>query len=85
MEEEMRRSSEVLLAMRIVALTPLMLFIDVWAKTSLVRVYHKFLDIHCFLVLVKVLTESLISHQISYGQAFLSAVWQGINFLFFFI
>lgn len=36
MEEEMRWSSEVLLAMRIVALTPFMLFIDVWAKTSLV-------------------------------------------------
>ena len=51
---KVRRSSEVLLPMSIVAFRPLMLFVDVRTKTCLVRVNHEFLETHLFFMLVQI-------------------------------
>lgn len=51
---EMRGSPEILLSVSVVALGPLMLLVDVWAKTCLVGVYHKLLEAHGLLVLVEI-------------------------------
>lgn len=47
-------SSEILLAMSIVALGPLMLLIDIWTKACFVRIDHKLFDAHSFLVDIKI-------------------------------
>jgi len=71
--------------MRIVAFTPFMLFVDIWTETCLVRIYHKFFYIHCFLVLIKILGKLFVSHKSTDCTTFFCAVGQRVDFLFFFV
>lgn len=82
---EMRRPPEVLLAVRVVALGPLMLFVDVGAEAGLVRVDHELLETHGFLVLVQVHCELPLRHQIANRAALLGGKWQRINLLLLFV
>jgi len=71
--------------MGVVTLAPFVLLIDIRAETRLIWVYHELFDVHCLLILIKVLRESPVTHQSAHGAAFLRAKWQGIYLLFFFI
>jgi len=51
-KEEMRRTSEVLLAMGVVALRPLMLLVDIRAEARLIRIDHELVDAHRLLWLL---------------------------------
>ena len=80
-EEQVWWSSEILLSMSIIALRPLMLFVDIRTETCLIWVYHELFNIHCFFVRVQVLGKSLICHQSSDSATFLSWIWEWINLL----
>lgn len=82
---EMRWPPEVLLAVRVVALRPLMLFVDVGAEAGLVRVDHEFFETHGFLVLVQVHCELPLRHQIAYRTALLGGEGQRVNLLLLFV
>jgi len=81
----MRWPPEVLLAVRVVALGPLMLLVDVGAEAGLVRVDHEFFEAHGFLVLVQVHRELPLRHQIANRAALLGGKWQRINLLLLFV
>ena len=77
----MGRSSEVLLAVRVITFGPIVLFIFQWADRRLVKVYHKILGIQSRLERVQVVLESLISSQTPDGFALEGGQGQRIEFL----
>ena len=81
----MRWPPEVLLAVCVVALRPLMLLVDVGAEAGLVRVDHEFFKTHGLLVLVQVHRELPLRHQIAYRTALLGREGQRIDLLLLFV
>lgn len=71
--------------MGVVALRPLVLFVNIRAEASLVRVDHELLQRHCFLVLVQVHRELALGHEIAHCAALLCREWQRIYLLLFFV
>jgi hypothetical protein len=78
-------SAEVLLAVGVVALRPLVLLVDEWAETRFVGINHELVQIHGLLVVVQVLREPFVGHQISHCGALLGTERQGVDLLLFFI
>ena len=81
----MGRSPKILLSVGVVALGPLMFFINVWAKASFIGVDHELVQIHGLLGLVQILGEFSIRHQVSHRGAFLGTERQRVNFLLLFV
>lgn len=75
------RSSEVLLAMRVVALTPLVFLVDAGAKRGLVAVEHELLQRHLSVQLVQIKGESTVLHQVPHYLALLGRVRKRVVFL----
>jgi hypothetical protein len=84
-EVEVGRTAEVLLAVGIVALRPLVLFIDVGAEAGFVGVDHELTQIHVFLVQSQVPREPLVAHQVLHSLALLRAERQRVYFLLLFV
>ena len=81
-EEQMRRSSEILLAMGEVAFRPLVLLVNIRTEAGLIKINHERVQAHGLLKRIQILPEFLIVHQISNRGAFLRTKRQWINFLF---
>ena len=78
---QVRRPPEVLLAVRVVAFGPLMFLVYVRTKARLVRVDHELFELHLAFMLVEVLREAALGHEISYCAALLGTEWQWIDLL----
>lgn len=79
---QVRRPPEVLLAVRIVAFRPLVLLVNVRAKARLIRVDHELLELHLAFMLVEVLREAALAHQVSNCATLLGTERQRIDLLF---
>ena len=75
------RSAEVLLAMRVIAFTPLVFLVDAGAKRSLVAVEHELLQRHLSVQLVQIKGKSSVLHQVPHHLAFLCGVGKRVVFL----
>ena len=84
-EVQVRWPPEILLSMCVVTVRPLMLLVDMRAKTGFVRVYHEFFYSHLLLVLFQIKGKSSFRHKISHCATLLCRERKWINPLLFLI
>ena len=77
--------SKVLLTMRIITFAPLVLLIDIWTKTCLVGINHKFFQTHRLFKLVQITGEFPVGHEVPDRSTLFGAEWQRIDFLLLFV
>jgi len=78
----MRGTPKVLLFMRVVTLMPLVLLICKRAKTSFIRIKHKFSDRHFVLMQVHIYNKSWVVDNVPHRKLFLQLKGERIQFLF---